>query len=154
MIPSLKSGGSERVVTQIIHTIDPEKFEIILMVSDMTHAFYKIDENRAKIIDFKTKSVGKAFPKIRKAIQEEAPDIVFSTVTRLNLFFALLKSLLPKRPVYICRESNIVSIITAKEPSPMIANWIVRNRYGVFDRIICQSNDMKADLVGNFGLPF
>jgi glycosyltransferase involved in cell wall biosynthesis len=81
------------------------------------------------------------------------PDVVFSTLGHLNLALAILRPVLPKRPFYCARETNIVSQVNAGYAKPWFWNWAYRRFYGRFDLIICQSRAMRDDLVQKYALP-
>lgn len=151
VIPSLRGGGAERVITNLVNKINQDKFDIKLIVLNLHDSIFQkeINEN-IEIIDLGTKRVRSSMFKILAAIKKNRPDIVFSTLGYLNLYLAIIKPFFPKETVLISRETNVVS--EKLKVMRFKFFWIVlykllRNR---FDCIVCQSNDMKNDLVEKF----
>jgi glycosyltransferase involved in cell wall biosynthesis len=53
----------------------------------------------------------------------------------------------------VARETNIPSLNLGQSPHPGLFRLLYRLLYPRFDRVVCQSRDMRDDLVENFGLP-
>ena len=92
-------------------------------------------------------------PSLIKTIWRERADVVFTTLGHVNLLVALLRPVLPKRTLYIARESSIISFRNRDERYPGLFNILFKTVYRSFDGIICQSQIMKRDLMKNFKLP-
>ncbi len=150
LIPSLTSGGSERVFSVLANHLDREKFDLIVAVLDTNNRFYDIDESHVRLIDLKTPRVRQAFSKIIRLISVEKPDLVVSTLTHLNQFISLVKPLLPRKTRFIARESSILSVFHQRESMPKFRNWLIRRLYPSFDGIICQSQKMSHDFDTNY----
>ena len=93
-----------------------------------------------------------ALPKIVRLIWRRRPDVVFSTLGHLNLAVAMLRPLLPNGVRYIGREACVVSESLTENTHPRLWAWAFRRFYPRFDVVICQSVDMRDDLIGHFGL--
>ena len=152
LIPSLASGGSERVFSILANHLDTEKWAITVVVLNGSPRFYTIDENRVKLIDLKTVRVRQAFLKIIWLIRSEKPDLVVSTLTHLNLFVSLVKPFLPRKTRFIARESTILSVFHQQESLPKLRDWLVRRLYPSFDALICQSQRMANDFKNNYNI--
>ncbi len=150
LIPSLTSGGSERVFSVLANHLDREKFDLIVAVLDTNNRFYEIDETHVRLIDLKTPRVRQSFFKIIRLISVEKPDLVVSTLTHLNQFIGLVKPILPRKTRFIARESSILSVFHRRESMPKFRNWLIRRLYPSFDGIICQSQKMTDDFVTNY----
>ena len=154
LIPTLHGGGSERVLTTIANGIDPSVFEPIFAVLDARNAFFQLDESRVRLVNLNEPRVSRAFLKIRRLILFEKPHVVVSTLSHLNLIVAIFRWALPKNVHFVARESSVVSINNQQQRFPKLYNFLMRRFYPRFDRIICQSEDMRDDFLENFGLPF
>lgn len=150
IIPSLTSGGSERVFSILANHLDKEKFDLIVAVLDMRHRFYDIDESRVRLVDLEAPRVRQAFSKIIRLIRVEKPDLVVSTLTHLNQFIGLIKPFLPRKTRFIARESSILSVFHQRESMPVFRNWLIQRLYPSFDAIICQSERMANDFNVNY----
>lgn len=151
IVPSLNSGGAERVISLLCNNLNKNKFEIILGVLKKEGIFLEQISKDVKIVDLKEKHVRNSFFKIKKLILQEKPNIVFSTLSHLNLFISIFKFLLPKNPIYIGRESSIVSETLKEEKLKKV---IFKKLYTIFysnlDYIVCQSEYMANDLMENY----
>jgi len=78
--------------------------------------------------------------------------VIISTLTHLNIIMSLLKFTFLRSKIIIARESIILSINNKYQSHPRLFNILIKWFYPFFDGIICQSIDMKNDMVKNFGL--
>ena len=152
LIPSLASGGSERVFSILCNHLDVKKFEICLVVFDGRAPFYTLDEQRVRVIDLKTTRVRQAFSKIIPLLRAEQPDIVVSTLSHLNLFIGLIRRFLPSNSRFIARESIVLSQFNQIEKHGQWRNRLTRLLYPAFDLIICQSKPMATDFEKNYAI--
>ena len=152
LIPSLHTGGSERVLSILAKHLDTEKFEITVVVIDGSNPFYALDESRLRLIDMQTLRVRQSFFKVIRLIRREQPDLVVSTLSHLNIFIGLVKLFIPRKIRFIARESTILSVFHRQESMTAVRNWLVRRLYPRFDGLICQSQRMANDMKENYGI--
>jgi glycosyltransferase involved in cell wall biosynthesis len=81
-----------------------------------------------------------------KLVRAEKPDIVFSAMLHLSLWTIIFRFMMPRSTKFIARESTTVSAYYVSK----VTQWTVKKFYPWFDKIICQSDYMKNDLVLNF----
>lgn len=154
LIPSLQGGGAERVFVSILRHIDRRKFSLALAVVDTRDSIYRADvPEDVDFLDLQCSSVRQAIPKIIRLIWKMKPGVVFSTLGHLNLALAMLRPLLPDNIRYVARESSIVSHLSTAYNVPFWWFWAYRTFYARLDRVICQSRDMREDLIQTFGFP-
>jgi glycosyltransferase involved in cell wall biosynthesis len=152
LIPSLTSGGSERVFSILANHLNPEKFDLTVAVLDMNNRLYEVDESRVRLVNLNAARVRQAFSKIIQLINTEKPDLVVSTLSHLNQFIAVVKPFLPRQTTLIARESTILSVFHRQESMPFFRNWLVRRLYPSFDGLICQSQRMTNDFKTTYKL--
>ena len=154
LIPSLRGGGAERVITTLLQHLDRSSFKLTLALVDARESVF-LNEVPADVefIDLGCRRVRYALPKIVALIWKRRPDVVFSTLGHLNLALAMLRPSLPRRPRYIARESSIVSQVLAANRNSRLWRWMYRRFYGNHDVVVCQSQDMLDDLVANHAFP-
>jgi glycosyltransferase involved in cell wall biosynthesis len=129
-------------------------FRLVLAVVDMREAVYGDDmPEDVEFIDLRCTRVRYALPKIMRLIWRRRPDVVFSTLGHLNLALAMLRPLLPNGVRYIGREGCVVSETLTEHTHPRLWAWAYRRFYARFDVVVCQSLDMRDDLVGHFTFP-
>ena len=155
VIHELKLGGAERVIVSLMNHISREKYTIHLIVfKDIGELFDEVRKD-VTIHSLKSSSVKKGILSLIGKIYHIQPDIVFSGIGFLNAmlsFFIPLLNLISRSKIYwIARETSIVSL--RKEKYPNLIPWLYRNSYKNFDRIICQSEYMREDLLKNYDIP-
>jgi len=155
VIHELKLGGAERVIVSLMNHISREKYNIHLIVfKDIGELFNEVRKD-ITIHNLKASSVKKGTLSLIKQIHYIQPDIVFSGIGFLNgmlSFFIPLLNLLSRRKIYwIARETSIVSL--RREKYPRLIPWLYRNSYKNFDRIVCQSEYMREDLLKVYSIP-
>jgi len=154
LIPTLAGGGAERVIVTLLCHLDRSKFKLALAIVDMHGAVFGDDvPANVELIDLRCTRVRYALPKIMRLIWQRRPDVVFSTLGHLNLVLAMLRPLLPNGVRYIGRESSIVSEVLSGYTHPRLWAWAYRRFYPRFDVVVCQSVDMREDLIGQFAFP-
>lgn len=153
VIPSLGSGGSERVMTTLMRHFDPVRVDATLAVVDGRQAVLASALSPdSKWLDLGCKRVLLAAPKLCRLIWRSRPRLVMSTLGHLNLMLALVKPLLPRGTVLVARESNVLSDQILTEHRPVLWRWACRRFYPRLDHIVCQSRAMQDDLCDNFGI--
>jgi glycosyltransferase involved in cell wall biosynthesis len=153
VIPSLRGGGAERVISILIRYLDRSRFQLTLIVVDMQGAVFDKDiPQDVRLIDLNLRRVRYSLPKIIALIRKLKPDILFSTMWYLNMGLAICHFLLPRNTCHIARETSIVSQRILHSRFPIIWQLMYRMFYKKIPNIICQSWAMKEDLVSNYNI--
>ena len=154
LIPTLTGGGAERVIVTLLRHLDRSRFQLTLAVVDSRQAVFRGDvPDDVEFIDLGCTRVRQALPKIIRLIWRRRPDVVFSTLGHLNLALAMLRPLLPRQTRHVARETIVLSHNLPSLSWPSAWAFAYRHFYGRVDRLICQSDDMRTDLVDGFGFP-
>ena len=103
-----------------------------------------------ELLDLGTERVSRSGPAILRTVRAWRPDAIISTHTHLNVLVGLLAPLMPKVVALIGRESNQPSRILPTMRAGLILRIFYRAAYRNFDRIICQSEDMREDMTRSF----
>ena len=150
LLPSMRGGGSERVISIILNHLDRTQFEPTLVLLQKEGIYLEDLPKELNIIDLKVVKARYGFVKIVKVINKIKPDIVMSTLGHINILVSFLKPLLPKATKYIARESSIVTMNNKNSKYPKILDYLYKKVFNNFDTIIAQSQFMKNDLVNNY----
>ncbi|MGQ0593373.1 MAG: glycosyltransferase [Gammaproteobacteria bacterium] len=154
LIPSLCGGGAERVMVTLLRHLDRSQFQPALGVLDSREAVYRADvPAEVELIDLHCTRVRYALLKILRLIWRRRPDVVMSTLGHLNLALAMLRPLLPNGVRYIARETVVLSEMLNGYTHAWFWRWAYRRFYPRFDVVVCQSMDMRDDLIGHFDFP-
>ena len=150
IIPTLTQGGAERVIITLLKFLDKTKFKATIMVIDMTDEVYSEEiPEEVDIIDLKCKRVRTAIPKIIFNLWRYKPNIVMSTLGHLNLAIAMTRLFMPWKIKFIARETIVVSEKLKRGNFSLLWKALHKIFYPSFNKIICQSQDMKEDLSKN-----
>lgn len=152
--PSLRGGGSERVMTTLLNHFDPQRLAVSLVVVDGRDPALARDLPRdLRWLDLGCHRVMRAVPRLCALIRQRRPRVVLSTLSHLNLMLAITKPLLPRGTRLVARESSVLSEIVRSEGRAPLWRWAYRRFYPRLDHVICQSRVMQDDLCAHFGVP-
>lgn len=151
VLPTLKPGGAERVVSFIAQIFHNKKQTVTLLVlgyqkdksyetGDLEIIYFNKDRLLYSIID------------IYMFIKKTKPDIVFSSIGHINIFMGFLCLLFPKIR-FVSRESSVFSTRSNFVGFKM---WLLNKfrgfAYKNLDAIVCQSSDIKEDFIKNYNI--
>jgi len=150
LIPSMRGGGVEKVMTIISSHLDKNKFDIILVLLKKEGEQLKNLPNTVKVVDLNVSKARYALMKLYWVIKLNKPDIVMPTMGYLNAYLALIIPFFSKDIKFIARESSVVSVINKEDKLTKILNFLYKYFYNRYEFIICESNFVKDDLINNF----
>lgn len=154
VVPSLRGGGAERVMSTLARCLSRETFRITLVVVSMRGAvFHKELPNDIDLVDCSSTGVLRAMPRIVALVWSKRPDVILSTLGHLNLAIAALRFVLPRSMCTIARETNIIGSSLAGNRWRAVWSVLYRLLYPIHDVVICQSWEMREDLKRNFSIP-
>ena len=121
-----------------------------VILLDGRNPHYQLDPG-IEVFDLKLASMKQSFFHLIGMVKKIKPDLIFSTVTAMNVVVVLC-SLFFGKVRLIARESSIISINNQHSKYGTLVNWVVKLLYRRFDAIVAQSFAMKNDLVNNFNI--
>jgi len=154
LLPSLGLGGAERVVVTLLRHLNRNRFHLslVLVNKNVPVLLSEVPED-VEVIKLNCIRVFYAIPKLVWLIWRHRPDVVFSGLSHLNIFLAIIRPLLSNKTYYVARESSIISEVVKMYQCPWLWIWAYRHFYWRYDKMICQSSVMRDDLVNNFSYP-
>lgn len=144
ILPDLETGGAERIITTIANHLPREKFDPKIMLLRKEGGYLELLKDDVEVIDLKTERIRNSLQPILREIRNRKPDIVFSGFGEVNAYLALFIRFFPKTK-FIARETNVVSQHVTRKEIRFFYKF-----YNNYNKIICQSDDMKNDLTENF----
>lgn len=152
VLPSLRAGGAERVMSFIAANINKKEFETTLIITgNSKDQSYEI-ENDTNLVFLNKSGVKNAIPSLAKYIIRHKPQIVIGAIGHVNIALAIL-AIFFKRTKFIGRETIVRSGKVYQGSKNTIKLPFPDPRPIFLDKIICQSQDMKNDLLLNFDFP-
>ncbi|MCP4118772.1 MAG: glycosyltransferase [Desulfobacteraceae bacterium] len=150
VISSMEGGGAQRVVSRILQSLNSDLFDPQLALVRKSGPFLKDIPSHVTVIDLKSSKARFAIFKLLKLCRDVNPDIVFSNLGYINVLIALFRFLLPKRTVFIARETDIPSVSIPNSNYPRLLKVMYEVLYPKIDMIVCQCKYMKNDLINKF----
>ncbi|WP_158499747.1 glycosyltransferase [Zobellia galactanivorans] len=151
MIPTLSTGGAERVISFISQNLDSKLFQSQLLVIDKKeNSTFNIEKIPVTYLN-KTR-VLHAAPQIIHFLYKQKPDIVFSSIGHLNTLIGILSPLF-KNIKFVIREASVVSVMQKFSAKKSIGkNFLSKWAFSNVDKVVCQSIDMANDFKNLYDL--
>lgn len=152
VIPTMRQGGAERVMSELANAWSNQKHEIHLVLLAKSEHFYYIDDNviihnlgftHSGVFN-KAFNELKVFFKLRKILKQKKPDFVLSFMSKYNILTILAASNLNLR-VFVSDRSN------PKKQLPFHISFLRKITYRFAHGIIAQTSLAKAVLEENTG---
>lgn len=112
VLPTLDTGGAERVMVTLINNIPVESKSLLAVCSG--GAFEKGIDDGVDTVNLNCRRVRSAFVPLIRYIDRKRPDVVVSTITHMNFLMLLIKPFFPKETRLIVREATLPSYFLAK----------------------------------------
>lgn len=152
VIISLDKGGAEKIFSFLANNLDLEKFDIYFLTIIKTKKDAFVLRPDVKHIQLDHSRMLFGIYSIYKNIRKVNPTVVMTTLSPVNIIVGFLRKLgLFKNIKFILRESSIPSVnnlLSSKHSS--VLDYLTRKIYPVFTAMVCQSQDMKIDMVENY----
>ena len=148
ILPSLKSGGAERVISFIAQNIDRKKFSPMLLVLGFKGESVFSTEN-LQVTYLNKSKFSKSILGLLRVLNKERPDIVVSSTIHINQTLGIFSYIFP-RVKFVVREASVTSVMMQFTKNKQIPHWLRNQLYNRLDLIICQSEDMKDELIKSY----
>jgi glycosyltransferase involved in cell wall biosynthesis len=157
VVPSLRCGGAERVILNLVNHINRDRFVPVLAVGTASGHYFDQLAGDVSVCELGAERSRTALPALVRVVRRLAPRTILSTLG-LNWVTAIARPLFPRSTRIILREGSSPSAALADlaEQAPLTAQ-LHRNLYPwVYPRadlIVCQSDFMRSDLETSLGVP-
>ena len=161
VIHSLKGGGSERVVINLLKGLDRKEFTITLVLYERVFDYPVPENTDIKILEIYASrnifKLAKGFIlkiiNLASLIRKNRPDVILSLLSSTNVTIILAKMLSRIKCKVIASEHTFPSVYLKNEMYGGITKYFMKCVYPKADRIIAVSGGIKQDLIENFNLP-
>lgn len=161
VIHSLRGGGSERVLINLLKGLNRKEFSITLALYERVFDYPMPENVEVRILDiyaskniFKlTKGFIAKILQLCRLVREIKPNVVFSLLSSTNVTVILAKLLSRIHCRVIISEHTHPSVNLKNEMYGGITKHFMKYLYPKADRIVAVSEGIKEDLMKNFTIP-
>lgn len=147
-LESMKVGGAERTVLNLVNHLDPSRYRVLLALYRSKGGYLSQVQGHVTVVPLQCDRPREAILPLRRLIQHEHPHLVFSTLLYNNVAAVLAAG---KRVPVIVRESNHQTAAGRLRWHPK--EWPVRYAYRKATRVVALSQGVADDMVARYGLP-
>lgn len=148
ILPHLKAGGAERVVSFLFLHLKRTLFDPYLVVIGFKEeAHYKIEAENVFYLN-KKRLLSATF-EIINLLRRIKPTIAFSSIVHINIFMGALKGFFSKT-IFIAREASVYSIMSSYNNKKQLPIVVIKKCYQRLNALVYQSNDMRKDFEQTF----
>lgn len=160
VIHSLKGGGAERVVVNLLKGLSRRDFSMSLLLYEGTFDYLLPEDVEVITLDIPSsrnilKTTRGFILKIisfSRLIKKNKPDIIFSLLSGTNVVAILARSLSGVHSKVIVSERNHPSLSLKNELYGGTTKLLMKRFYPKAEKIIAISQGIKEDLIKNFNL--
>jgi len=154
VLPSLRGGGAERVVLNIIRELERKSHNIDLVLVEASGEFLNDVPSTITIIDLGTKRTYRSIFPLINYLSKEKPQIVFPSLPHISVVTLVARFLSNSKCVVIPIEHNTLSqsALHATTLRGRLLPYFMRIAYKLADRIIAVSVGVGNDLVDLVGI--
>jgi len=150
--PSLRGGGAERVIVNLLRHMNRSDIELTLITLKLEGPYVSQLPADTQVVDLGTKRVRHSIVRLVREINRIQPDVIVSTLGHLNVALLALRPFLKKRPKIVLRETNAPSFAMRQAGKSGLYRVLYRLFYPKADRVIALSKGMADDLLAFSGL--
>lgn len=149
-LPNLNSGGAERIIVNIINSLDENYFDIHLLLINNSGSLCSFLKRNIKITTLNVKKTRYALFALIKQIKKINPDIIFSTLQRMNLLVLIASFFISKKIKIFVREPTMPSLFIKSKNTLYL--YLIIKLYPRAFMVIAQSNEMKKDIINSYNI--
>ena len=152
VLTGLEPGGAERVMATVVRHLPRERFELHLALIRRRGRLLEDIPAHVTIHDLGASRVRHAALAIVRLVWKLRPDVLASTLGRLNLALLLLRPFLPPGLSLVIREVSTVPAELAGRRRAWLWSMAYRLLYPRADLVLCNADAMFEDLAETFGV--
>ncbi|SDH57880.1 glycosyltransferase [Winogradskyella thalassocola] len=157
ILPTLFAGGAERIISFVSQNLDKEKFDVTLIVIGRENES-KFEVTGIPVIFLNKSRVLNGVFEVSILIAKQKPQVVVSCIAHLNIMMGLI-SVFVSDPIYVGRQAGVPGTPVnynkpRKKKKSLIKLFFNYEKFGLkqLDHYICQSADMKQNLMNTSGI--
>ncbi|MBE0472417.1 MAG: glycosyltransferase [Methyloprofundus sp.] len=147
--PSLNGGGAERVAINLANHFVSVGNEVDLVVFKLIGPYQSLISPGVNVVDLNVSRTRYVFLKMRRYLRANRNSLVLSVIRDSNIFVGLAAIGLRLKSITYREANTLDGVLSKNLPSRFIYLSLMKLAYSRADNIIANSDDTKADLVGN-----
>jgi glycosyltransferase involved in cell wall biosynthesis len=147
ILADLEAGGAQRVILTVLRHLNRSAFDPHLAIVSKSGPLVEEIPGNVRIHDLKIGRVRYALPSILMLCRSLRPETVVSTLGHLNLALLAGKPFFPRTSRLVVREANTPSLRLRHTKRPAMYGFLYRALYPLADRVICNSQYMRKDVL-------
>ncbi|MCA0959874.1 glycosyltransferase [Allomuricauda sp. XS_ASV26] len=152
VIPSLRAGGAERVMSFLAANLPKNKYQVsLIVIGHKKDQAYSVESNDLEIVFLGKDKISDAFLSLFKQIKKRRPHLVISSISHLNIMMSFMACFFLKT-VFIAREANVDRVRKKYSDRKKRFGGINLKKIGYrfLGAIICQSQDMYDGFISEY----
>jgi len=152
-IPRLTGGGAERIFLNYMRLLDPENWNISLLLVKKEGVLLSQIPESVNILGLnKTRTRFSLFAFI-KTINRLNPELIVSTSNYLNILLLFASFFIRGNPTICLYEPSMPSAQINSRHFPKYYFWLIKILYKRADYIIAQTEEMREEIIKYFSHP-
>lgn len=152
LIPHLGGGGAEHVTALLAENLSAEKYELHLGLITQRCVRPAAIPSSVEVHRLGASRVRTGAIPLLRLVWKLRPEVVLSGMAHLNFLALALSPFFPLRTRILVRQNGTVSSMLASGELPTWTRLLYRLLYPRADRVICQSEAMARDMIGEIGI--
>jgi glycosyltransferase involved in cell wall biosynthesis len=152
VLPSLRVGGAERVITTILNELANDPLDLHLALLQREGPFLNQLSPAVTVHDLGVRRALHAAPALRRLICRLQPEVVLASAFRLNLLTTLLKPTLPRGTRLVVREVTILDSLLGTGWRSRVLSAVASRAFRNANAIVCQTDAMRNEFEQQLGM--
>jgi len=155
LVANLNGGGAERMMLNLAKGLNSAGMNVELVLTEAVGPYLSEVPENIKIIDLKSPRVLKSIKALTFYLKNRTPDVLISTLSRVNVAAVIARKLSGVKTKLLLREATTFSVETKSELTfwNKIINFAAAKVYPYGDKIIAISEGVYKDLIEYLKLP-
>lgn len=148
LLPSLRGGGAERAILNLLDCIDKKRFEVELALISKEGDFTSSVPEGVIVHDLRSSRARYAVFKIVELVNKRKPDLIIGSVIQATNLIFIASFFFKHKPVIINRLENPYSKLTSKK----LAKWLFGRALRSSDYVVAVSKGLTKDLMEHLNI--
>ncbi|MHA1564730.1 MAG: glycosyltransferase [Alphaproteobacteria bacterium] len=152
LLPSFAGGGAERVALSLLADLPPARYLASLIVMTGNGPLVSLVPPTTPLLDCHQPRLRRALWPILRALRQQRPAVIFTTMGYMNLALLAARHLLPRGTRIVVREANLPSLSLTANRLSWLFRQGYRRLYRQADMVICTSEEMRRQMTVDFAV--